>query len=85
MSDKEVRRTIKRQILIVFFLPLIFAIMHTIAGLGMISQLLSVLLLFDKTLILIIGVIVAVIFMILYGLTYLLTSKAYYRIVKQMN
>lgn len=85
MSDMEVRGTIRKQILLVFFLPFMFAILHTLAGFSMISQLLAILFLFDKTLLLVVAIAVAGIFVILYFLSYILTSKAYYRIVRQMS
>lgn len=85
MSDKEVRGTIKRQILIVFFLPLYIAVFHTMAAFGMITRLLGTLNLFDIKLIIICGVAVLGFFELLYGLSYLITSRVYYRIVRQMN
>lgn len=85
MSDLEVRGTIKRQILLVFFLPLLFAVLHTMAGFGIISELLNTLFLFNRTLIIITAVIVSSIFAVLYGLSYILTSKIYYKLVSQMN
>lgn len=84
MSDKEVRGTIKRQILTVFFLPLYIAVFHTMAAFGIISRLLGVLNLFDIKLIVICGVVVLGFFELLYGLSYLITSRVYYRIVRQM-
>jgi putative ABC transport system permease protein len=85
MSDLEVRGTIKRQILLVFFLPLLFAVFHTMAGFGMISELLGTLFLFNRTLIIATAIIVSSIFAVLYGLCYILTSKVYYKLVRQMN
>ncbi len=85
MSDSEVKGTIKRQILLVFLLPILFAVLHTVAGFGMISELLGVLFLYDKTLISIVGVGVSLIFAVIYCLSYVFTSKVYYKIVKQMN
>lgn len=85
MSDAEVRGTIKKQILMVFFLPLLIAILHTMAGFTMISGLLGTLYLFDTRLIIMCGLTVAVFFAILYGLSYNVTSVTYYNIVKKMN
>ena len=85
MSDREVRSTIKRQILMVFFLPLFMAVLHTAAAFGMMSRLLGTLDLFDTRLIAICGIVVSGFFALLYGVSYIMTSKAYYRIVKQMN
>ncbi len=85
MSDREVRGTIKRQILLVFFLPLVFAILHTLAGFGMVTQLLSTLNLFSKNLMINVTIIVSLGFMLLYAISYVITSKTYYKLVKQMN
>jgi putative ABC transport system permease protein len=85
MSDKEVKSTITRQILMVFFLPLIIALLHTMAGFGIVTGLLGVLYLFNTKLIILSGIIVVSIFIVLYGLSYTITSKTYYKIVKQMN
>lgn len=85
MSDKEVKSTITRQILMVFFLPLIIALLHTMAGFGIVKGLLGVLYLFNTKLIILSGIIVVCAFIVLYGLSYIITSKTYYKIVKQMN
>jgi len=85
MSDAEVRATIKKQILMVFFSPLLIAILHTMAGFNMISGLLSTLFLYNTKLIILCGLIVSWLFIVIYGLSYNITSKTYYRIVKKMN
>jgi putative ABC transport system permease protein len=85
MSDTEVRSTIKRQILMVFFLPMFMAVLHTMAGFMMITRLLGSLYLFDVGLIAMCGIGVVGLFTVLYGLSYAMTSRTYYRIVKQMN
>jgi putative ABC transport system permease protein len=85
MSDTEVRATIKKQILMVFFLPLLIALLHTMAGFSMISSLLGTLYLFDTRLIILCGLTVAALFAVIYGLSYSITSRTYYRIVKKMN
>ncbi len=85
MSDAEVRSTIRKQILLVFFSPLIIALLHTMAGFNMMSGLLGTLYLFDTRLIIICGLIVSGLFAVLYGLSYSFTSRTYYKIVKQMN
>ncbi len=85
MSDAEVKSTIRKQILLVFFSPLAVALLHTMAGFNMTSSLLGTIGLFDTRLIIICGLIVAGLFAILYGLSYSLTSRTYYKIVKKMN
>ena len=79
------RSTIKKQILMVFFLPMFMAVLHTMAGFMMITRLLGVLYLFDVRLIAMCGIGVVGLFTVLYGLSYAMTSRTYYRIVKQMN
>ena len=82
MSDREIRSTVGRQILMVFGLPLVGAVMHTTAGMFMVKGLMGALeffrldLLFFST----VGVIVA--FVAVYGASYLMTAKTYYKIIK---
>lgn len=83
MSDKEVRGTIKRQILLIFFMPLFGAILHTIIAIKMIEGLLAVLYLFNHHLILTCTFIIILTFSIFYLIAYLFTSKTYYRIVQR--
>lgn len=82
MSDKEVRLTIRKQILIVFFLPLVVAIAHTFVGLHIVKNLLSILHLYNDAVILESSYGVILFFAVLYVVSYLMTSKAYYKIVK---
>jgi len=82
MSDQEVRRTIRRQILIVFFLPLLTAMLHTFIGLHIVKGLLGTIYLFNSPLIVGCSLIVMLFFAGLYILSYWMTSRAYYRIVK---
>ncbi len=84
MSDEEVKKTIRKQILMVFFLPLIGALIHTAIGMNMVMKLMGVILLFNKTLMIGSAVGVGIIFTILYIFCYNKTAKAYYRIVRKM-
>ena len=83
MSDKEVKGTIKRQILLIFFMPLFGAILHTIIAIRMVRGLLAVLYLFNHHLILSCTFIIILTFSIFYLIAYLFTSKTYYRIVQR--
>lgn len=83
MSDEEIRGTVHRQILLVFFLPLAGAFLHTAAGLVMVNGLLAALRFFDTGLLLRCCVGVAAAVAVLYGGSYLMTAKTYYRIVKK--
>lgn len=81
MSDKEIKNTIHRQILLVFFLPLAGALMHTAAGMFMVNNLMAALGLFNNRLMTGSTLMVALIFIFIYGISYLRTAKTYYRIV----
>ena len=85
MSDQEVKSTIKRQILVVFFLPLIFSVIHMAFGLQVVKNLLGVLYLYNEVLIYTCSGLVILVFTILYMVSYLFTAKAYYKIVKYTN
>lgn len=82
MSRKEVKDSIKSQIIKVFFLPLIMAIIHIIAAFKMVTRLLA---LFNLTNVLLFAKCTAatmVVFAIIYGIVYSLTARVYYKIVK---
>lgn len=81
MSKTEVKKSIKSQVLMVFFLPLIMAIVHIAFAFSVIVKLLS-LFGFTNTL-LFIGCMAAttLVFIIIYGFVYAITAKSYYKIV----
>lgn len=82
MSDSEIKGTIGKQILQVFFLPLLGAVLHTTAGMFMVSQLLTSIRFYDIWLSIRCAIGVSVIFVFIYGFCYLLTAKTYYGIVR---
>jgi len=82
LSDIEIRTTINKQIRTVFFLPLIGAILHTAIGLNMVINMLSALHIYDEKLIISCAGITTVVFAVFYGISYMLTAKTYYRIVR---
>lgn len=81
MSDKEIRGTIHRQIFLVFFLPLFGAMTHTFAGKFMVEALMGALNLFNTRLITECCVGVSLVFILIYGVSYRITARVYYRIV----
>lgn len=85
MGDREVKRTIKRQVLMVFFLPLLGAILHTAVGTNMIIKLMGALELFKPELIIGCAAAACVVFAAVYFFCYKRTAAAYYRIVRKMN
>jgi len=83
MSHEEVKRSIRSQILTVFFLPLFMAGIHIIFAFPIIREILKVLNLTDVKLYIMCTVGCFAIFSAMYVLIYALTAKAYYRIVKR--
>ena len=81
MNREDVKNTIKNQILLVFGLPLAAAILHTIVGLQLTIKLLYALNIYNTGTIQFASVMVVVIFVIFYGISYLLTAKTYYKLV----
>ena len=82
MSQKEVKRTISKQVLTVFFLPLLMALVHMLFAFNIIANIMVV---FSMTNRVLFGVVCAVIFAV-FSLVYLgvyrLTSHTYYKLVK---
>lgn len=82
MSDEEIQRTIKKQILLVFALPLFGALLHTAVAMPMVIMLLAAINLFDTKLIIVCAVTVGLLFAAFYSFCYKKTAGTYYRIVK---
>ena len=83
MSQKEVKQTIQFQVLIFFFVPLIVAIIHLLFAYPLILKVLNGLLLCNENVYLISTISCIIGLIIIYTIVYLITSKAYYRIVKK--
>lgn len=83
MSDKEIQGTVHRQILMVFGMPLAGALLHTMAGMFMVKCLFAVIALFDMQVFVCSIIGVSALFVVVYGASYLITARTYYRIVKQ--
>ncbi len=83
MQDEEVKDTINKQILWVFFLPLIGALMHILAASNMISKMLEVFSLYDKTLTLGCIIVTSAVFALVYLAVYRQTANVYYKMVRR--
>ncbi len=82
MSHEEVKRTIRSQILMVFFIPILVAIIHVAVSFRIVKMLMSVLSLGNNsTLFIISTVVTVVIFFVIYTIVYAITARAYYNIV----
>lgn len=82
MSDKEVKSTIRKQILMVFFLPLLGAFCHTAVGMNMVIKLMGTLNLFETDLMIGCALGVSALFAAVYIFCYRKTAGTYYRIVR---
>lgn len=82
MSQREVKQSIRSQVLSVFFLPLIVAVIHIAVAFKVITKLLAALNLTNVPLILGSTAVTVVVFAVFYGIVYGITTKEYYRIVK---
>ncbi|MDD4502578.1 MAG: ABC transporter permease [Clostridia bacterium] len=82
MSKVEVRKSIRSQVLTVFFLPLISAIVHIIFAFKMITMMLELLNLTNVSLFVICTVATVIIFTVFYTAVYSLTARTYYKIVE---
>lgn len=85
MSDKEVRRTIQKQVLMVFFLPLGMAVLHMIVAYPVLCKIMTAFSMTDTTLFFICTIVTILLFAILYFIVYHRTARTYYRIVQNMN
>ncbi|MDB8543139.1 FtsX-like permease family protein [Turicibacter sanguinis] len=82
MSKQEIRKTIRVQILMVFFLPLIFMMIHIAFAFPIITKLLALFRLMNTQLFLAATIGTIVIFASIYALIFNLTAKTYYKIVE---
>lgn len=81
MSKREVKRSIRSQVLIVFFLPLVVALIHIAVAFKVITKLLRVLNMANVSLFLGCTVATAAVFAVFYGIVFAATAREYYRIV----
>ena len=83
MTETEVKQTIRSQVLIVFFLPLVAAAMHVAFAFPMIRRILAAFSMTNVTLFAVCTAATFVGFAVIYLLVYLQTSKTYYSIVRR--
>ena len=77
----EVKRTIRRQVLLVFFVPLVMAGIHVLAAFKMITRLLLIFSMANVPLFALCTVITFLVFAVIYALVYMVTAREYYKIV----
>ena len=81
MSKKEVRQSIRSQVLSVFFLPLLMAGVHIAFAFNIINRLLMIFNLYNTKLFMACTGGTIVVFALGYTLIYSMTAKTYYKIV----
>lgn len=81
MSKKEVKRSIRSQVLSVFFLPLVVAVIHVAVSFKVMTKILGVLNLTNVSLFAVCTIITIAVFAVFYIIVYSITAKEYYRIV----
>ena len=81
MSKKEVKRSIRSQVLSVFFLPLVVAVIHVAVDFKVMTKILGVLNLTNVSLFAVCTIITIAVFAVFYIIVYSITAKEYYRIV----
>lgn len=82
MDDKQVKSTINRQILWVFFIPLVGALVNAAFSTNLIVKILQVFRLYDSDLTVWCMVITCALFALTYLIAYRATAKTYYKIIK---
>ena len=85
MSKKEVKSSIRRQILMVFFLPLLMAALHITMAFPLVRRLMLLFGMINVRLFIGCTVGTFLVFSLIYGMIYLFTAKVYYRIVERKN
>ena len=81
LDDLQVKQTIRKQVLTIFFLPLIFAFIHLAFAYHMISLIVRIIGVLNPDLMLVVTIIVCGVFFLAYILVFVLTSRSYRRIV----
>lgn len=85
MTHRDIRKSVNSQILTVFFAPLVLSGIHLGFAFPMLWKMLQLFHFYNRDLILSVTVCGFLVFAVLYGLVYLVTSNAYYRIVSSKS
>ena len=82
MDKREVKKSIRSQVLMVFFLPLVMAIIHVAAAFKVITKMLAMFYMTNTALFIECTIATIVVFAMIYCIVFVLTEREYYRIVK---
>lgn len=82
LDQKQIKQTINKQVLTVFFLPLAFAFLHLAFAYHMLSLILKVVGVVDSTMMLSVTLSICGIFALVYVLIFMITSRSYRKIIQ---
>ena len=82
LDQKQIKQTINKQVLTVFFLPVIFAFLHLAFAYHMLSLILKVIGVVDTAMMLTVTLSICGVFALVYVLIFIITSRSYRRIVQ---
>ena len=83
LTDRQIKQSIRSQVLMIFFAPLAVATLHTIVAYPFIEKILKLFLATDNNVFLIALAVTIAVFAVFYLIVYLITSRIYYRIIKE--
>ena len=81
MDEKETKAVIKNQILLVFFLPILLAVVHICFAFDIIRKMLVSFNFTNTSLYIVCTIMVVLVFFIVYSIVYGLTAKTYYKVI----
>ena len=82
LDQKQIKQTINKQVLTVFFLPLAFAFLHLAFAYHMLSLILKVVGVVDSAMMLSVTLAICGIFALVYVLIFMITSRSYRKIIQ---
>ena len=83
LTDKQIKQSIRSQVLMIFFAPLAVATLHTVVAYPFIEKILKLFLATNNNVFLIALAVTIAVFAVFYLIVYLITSRIYYRIIKE--
>ena len=81
LTDRQIKQSIRSQVLMIFFAPLAIATLHTVVAYPFIEKILKLFLATDNNVFLIALAVTIAVFGVFYLIVYLITSRIYYRII----
>ncbi|WP_411680161.1 ABC transporter permease [Clostridium thailandense] len=84
MDKNEIRKTIRSQVLMVFFLPLAFTVIHIVFAFPMITKMMALLGLRNIHLFMLATLMTILVFAVIYAVVFSLTARVYYKIVNEL-